>query len=130
MTPVQSKPSFPVPGWRSSFLTFLPFAYCFLPVLFLWVLCKDLCTTLYLMYSSLVMQKSVQKYRQTQVTMAWLSVWGPCHTSWEDHTAFGQESSLPMGTDLCLCFQIYFLVCKTVSVPRKLHMAVAEIPRV
>lgn len=54
----------------------------------------------------------------------------PCHTSSEGHPAFGQESLLPTGMDLRLCFQTDFLVCKTASVPRKLHVAVAEIPRV
>lgn len=54
----------------------------------------------------------------------------PRHTGPEGHPAFGQEFLLPMGMDLCLCFQTDFLVCEAASVPRKLHVAVAEIPRV
>lgn len=53
-----------------------------------------------------------------------------CHTSSEGHPAFGQESLLSMKTDLQPCSQTDFLVCKTASVTRKLHVAVAGIPRV
>lgn len=137
MISFQSKPSLPVHKLGLSFLTFLHFARL---ILLLQVLCRDLRTPQVWRHLCNPDARNIHHFlcRGVQVQVdpndrglaecVGASGW-PCYTSSEGHP-FGQESLLLMGTDLHLCFQTDFLVCKTVSVPRKLHVAAAEIPRV